>query len=84
METIYGGFCYSIVIDDEGWHEQEIHYKERGVLSGHRAVSKRSADIVFIDTGRSLTESEIGLLSDEVEEKIQPNLNPPPEIIERM
>jgi hypothetical protein len=47
-------------------------------------VSKRSADIVFIDTGRSLTESEIGLLSDEVEEKIQPNLNPPPEIIERM
>jgi hypothetical protein len=84
METIYGGFCYSIVIDDEGWHEQEIHYKERGVLSGHRIVSKRSADIVFIDTGRSLTEADIALLSDEVEEKIQPNLNPPPEIIERM
>ena len=84
METIYGGFCYSIVIDDEGWHEQEIHYKERGVLSGHRTVSKRSADIVFIDTGRSLTEADIALLSDEVEEKIQPNLNPPPEIIERM
>jgi len=84
METIYGGFCYSIVIDDEGWHEQEIHYKERGVLSGHRTVSKRSADIVFIDTGRFLTDADIDLLSDEVEEKIQPNLNPPPEIIERM
>jgi len=84
METIYGGFCYSIVIDDEGWHEQEIHYKERGVLSGYSGVSKRSADIVFIDTGRSLTEADIALLSDEVEEKIQPNINPPPELIERM
>ncbi len=84
METIYGGFCYSIVIDDEGWHEQEIHYKERGVLSGHSAVGKRRSDIVFIDTGRSLTETDIALLSDEVEEKIQPNINPPPELIERM
>ncbi|UCG22281.1 MAG: hypothetical protein JSU80_06815 [Deltaproteobacteria bacterium] len=84
METIYGGFCYSIVIDDEGWHEQEIHYKERGVLSGHSMVSKKSSDIVFIDTGRSLTEADIELLSKEVEENIQPNINPPPELIERM
>jgi hypothetical protein len=84
METIYGGFCYSIVIDDEGWHEQEIHYKEQGVLSGHRRLSKRSTDIVFIDTGRILTGAEISLLSEEVEEKIQPNINPPPELIERM
>jgi hypothetical protein len=84
METIQGGFCYSIVIDDEGWHEQEIHYKERGVLSGHRVVRKKSSEIVFIDTGRSLTEADIGLLSVEVEEKIQPNINPPPELIERM
>jgi hypothetical protein len=84
METIYGGFCYSIVIDDEGWHEQEIHYKERGVLSGYSRVNKRSADIVFIDTGKSLTEADVALLSKEVEEKIQPNINPPPELIERM
>jgi hypothetical protein len=84
METIYGGFCYSIVIDDEGWHEQEIHYKERGVLSGHSRVSKRSSDILFIDTGRSLTEADMALLNKEVEEKIQPNINPPPELIERM
>ena len=84
METIYGGFCYSIVIDDEGWHEQEIHYKERGVLSGYSRVKKRSSDIVFMDTGKSLTEADIVLLSKEVEEKIQPNTNPPPELIERM
>jgi hypothetical protein len=84
METIYGGFCYSIVIDDEGWHEQEIHYKERGVLSGYSKVNKRSSSIVFIDTGKSFTEDDLALLSKEVEEKIQPNTNPPPELIERM
>ena len=84
METIYGGFSYSIVIGDEGWHEQEIHYKERGVISGHTHLSKRSADLVLIEDGRSLTQADINLLSEEVEEKIQPNTNPPTEIIERM
>ena len=84
METIYGGFSYSIVIGDEGWHEQEIHYKERGLISGHTHVSMKSADMVLIENGRSLTQAEINLLSKEVEEKIQPNTNPPTEIIERM
>ena len=84
METIYGGFCYSIVIDDEGWHEQEIHYKERGVLSGYSTVNKKSSTIVFIDNGKPFTEADVLLLSKEVEEKIQPNTNPPPELIERM
>lgn len=84
METIYGGFCYSIVIGDDGWHEQEIHYKERGVISGHTKVSKKSADIVLTDSGRSLTQADIIVLANEVEEKIQPNTNPPPELIERM
>ena len=84
METIYGGFSYSIVIGDEGWHEQEIHYKERGVISGHSHLSKKSADLVLIDNGRSLTQADIEVLSEEVEEKIQPNTNPPTEIIERM
>jgi hypothetical protein len=84
METIYGGFSYSIVIGDEGWHEQEIHYKERGVISGHSHVSKKSADLVLVDNARSLTQADIHALSEEVEEKIQPNTNPPTEIIERM
>jgi hypothetical protein len=78
METIYGG------IGDEGWHEQEIHYKERGVISGHSHVSKKSADLVLLDNGRSLTQADIIALGKEVEEKIQPNTNPPTEIIERM
>ena len=84
METIYGGFCYSIVIDDEGWHEQEIHYKERGVLSGYSKVTKKSSGIVFIDSDKFFTEADTALLSKEVEENIQPNINPPPELIERM
>jgi len=84
METLYGGFCYSIVIGDEGWHEQEIHFKERGALSGHSYVHKKKADLVLLDTGRSLTEADIAALGKEVEQKIQPNTNPPVELIERM
>lgn len=84
METIYGSFCYSIVIGDEGWHEQEIHYRERGILSGHTTVKSKAADIKFVDTERSLTRNDIDALSDEVKNKIQPNTNPPPELIERM
>ena len=72
METIYGGFCYSIVIGDEGWHKQEIHYQRRGILSGQTTESKKEAEIVLVDTGRSLTQSDIDALSDEVREKIQP------------
>lgn len=84
METIYGSFCYSIVIGDEGWHEQEIIYKERGLLSGYSMTSSKRADIKFVDTGSVLTSSDINSLRDEVEEKIQPHTDPPPEMIERM
>ena len=84
METIYGGFSYSIVIGDEGWHEQEIHYQERGVISGRTHVSMKSAEVMLIDNGRSLTQADIIALGKEVEEKIQPNTNPPTEVIERM
>lgn len=84
METIYGSFCYSIVIGDEGWHEQEIHYRERGILSGHTIVNSKSTEIEFVDTGKHLTEADISILSDEVEEKIKPHTDPPPELIERM
>jgi len=84
METVYGSFCYSIVIGDEGWHEQQIHYRERGILSGHTSVWNKSTNIKFIDTQRTLTTEEIQAIGKEVKEKIQPNLNPPTELIERM
>jgi len=84
LETIYGSFCYSIVIGDEGWHEQQIHFKERGILSGHTTVWSKSTDIKFIDTQKTLKPEEIQAIGEEVKEKIQPNLNPPTELIERM
>ena len=84
METIYGSFCYSIVIGDEGWHEQQIHCRERGILSGHTTVWSKSTNIKFIDTQRTLEPEEIQAIGKEVKEKIQPNLNPPTELIERM
>jgi hypothetical protein len=84
METIYGSFCYAVVIGDRGWHQQLIHYKENGVLSGYTALSDKEAEIVLVDTGKVLTRHEINALRDEVEEKIRPNTNPPVETMERM
>lgn len=84
METVYGSFCYSIVIGDKGWHEQQIHCRERGILTGHTTVWSKSTNIKFIDTQRTLTPEEIQAIGKEVKEKIQPNLNPPTELIERM
>jgi hypothetical protein len=84
METVYGSFCYAIVIGDQGWHKQQIHYKENGVLSGHTALSNKEAEMMLVDTGRVLTRLEISALREEVEERIQPNNNPPLERMERM
>jgi hypothetical protein len=84
METIYGSFCYAVVIGDQGWHQQQIHYRENGVLSGHTHLSDRETEIVLVNTGKVLTRHEIRVLEDEVEEKIRPNTNPPVEMMERM
>jgi len=84
LETIYGSFCYSIVIGDTGWHEQEIHCRERGILSGHTTETSKAVKIEFIDTGKSLSQADILALSDEVKHKIKPHTDPPPELIERM
>lgn len=84
METIYGSFCYAVVIGDQGWQEQEIYYKENGVLSGHSVLGNKKVEILQVDTGRVLTRLDVNALRDEVEEKIQPNANPPLEKMERM
>jgi hypothetical protein len=78
MEAVYGGFSYGIVIGDEGWSEQEIHTIRRGILTGHTTVDKKRADLELTDGERSLTESEIEALAEEVRAKIRllraPNL----------
>lgn len=84
METVYGSFCYAIVIGDEGWHQQEIHYQESGILSGRTFRSEKAADILLVDTGRVVTGQDVSGLKTEVKEKIRPNTNPPVEMLERM
>jgi hypothetical protein len=84
MEAVFGSFCYAIVVGDEGWNEQQIHYRETGVLSGHTALSNKQAEMTLIDTGRPLTRFDISALKDEVAEKIKVNTNPPVEKMERM
>jgi hypothetical protein len=71
-ETEYGGFCYAIVIGDDGWHDQEIHYKKRGILSGQTFVSKKAAPIRLIDDGRLLTPSDLASLEEEVKNRLSP------------
>lgn len=80
LETIYGGFCYSMVIGDDGWHQQEIYYKSKAILSGQVTVTHRKADLVLLDRGRSLTPAEIDLLREEIREKIRPTTYTPPKL----
>lgn len=84
LETIYGGFCYSIVIGDEGWHQQDIYYQRIGILSGQKSLERSQAEIALVDTGRSLSEGEVGVLAEQVRENIKPVTSPLPEMIERM
>jgi len=84
LETVYGSFCFSIVIGDRGWHKQEIYYRETGILSGRTTVTSKAAEIEFVDTGKLLTGVNIGALREEVEKRIRPNTNPPVETMERM
>jgi hypothetical protein len=71
-ETEYGGFCYAIVIGDDGWHDQEIHYQRRGILSGRTLFSSQPAAIRLIEDGHLLTSSELEALTDEVKTRLSP------------
>jgi hypothetical protein len=79
-ETEYGGFSYAIVIGDDGWHEQEIHYKKRGILSGQTLVGQKAAPITVIDDGRRLTPSDLDLLEEEVKTRLSPVRYIPPKL----
>lgn len=83
IETIYGGFCYAMIIGDGGWHRQGVHYKRRGILSGQTMENKGEADLVLVETGRQLTDADMKSLEDEVREKIQPGVAIPRERYER-
>lgn len=83
IETIYGSFCFAIVIGDDGWHRQQVHYRRRGILSGQTTEESRDTDIVLSGDARPLTEAEIQMLADEVRTRIRPGVAVPPERFER-
>ena len=72
LETVYGGFCFAIVIGDEGWTQQEIHYKNRGILTGETQTSHRQADLTVVKSGKILTPSDQEALEEEVKERLRP------------
>lgn len=84
METVYGSFCYAIVVGDGGWHHQEIHTREVGVLTGRARVSRRKAEVTLAETGKEWSVADTARLREEVAVKIRPNRNPPLETVERM
>lgn len=84
METVYGSFCYCVVVGTGGWHEQVILHQERGALSSRVRVMTHPARIEEVGTGADLTSAEVDALQAEVQMKIRPNLNPPLEKMERM
>lgn len=79
-EMEYGGFCYAIVIGDDGWHEQEIHYKKRGILSGRSFFSYRAAPLRLVEDGRRLTPSDREALEAEVRSRLSPVPYTPPRL----
>lgn len=83
LESVLGGFCYALVIGDGGWHHQEIHYKNRGLLTGLTQVSKKEAELRVLKTDRFFTSGDLEALREEVREKIQP-LTYKPEMLERV
>ncbi len=72
METVYGGFCYAMVVGDAGWHRQEIHYKRRGILSGQTSITKKEAEVMEVESSGPFPQEEIAALREEVRTKIQP------------
>jgi proteasome lid subunit RPN8/RPN11 len=73
METVYGGFCFAIVIGDEGWTKQEIHYKTRGILTGETLISHQEVpDLTLVKTGKILTPSDQEALEEQVRERLRP------------
>lgn len=83
IETIYGGFCYAIVLGDGGWHRQEIHCRRRGILSGQTTDSRTEAALVPVETGRALTAADVEALRREVQEKVRPGRPVPRERFEK-
>lgn len=84
LETVYGSFCFALVIGDGGWMCQHIVTKMRGILTGATVYGGAEAPLVLTPPDRPLTEAEEMRLREEVRGKIRPPGSDPPEPLERL
>lgn len=84
LETVYGAFCFAVLIGDSGWILQRIVTKTRGILTGTTGYGSLEAPLVIAEPQRALTEAEKEDLREEVQRKIRPPGADPPEHLERL
>ena len=70
MEKIEGSFSYGVVVDDSGWHEQEIHFVKTKPLSKTSETDRINAEIADIIVEKTITAEDLIALKKELEKKI--------------
>lgn len=84
LETVYGSFCFALVIGDAGWMQSQIVTKRRGILTGWTLYGTTEAPLEVQEPSRALTAVEKEDLMREVQRKIRPPGADPPEVMERL
>lgn len=84
LETVYGAFCFAVLIGDAGWMLHHIVTKTRGILTGTTVYDRVDAPLVVEEPNRTLTEAETEKLRQEVQRKVRPPGADPPEHLERL
>ncbi|MFC1698119.1 hypothetical protein ACFL1H_07290 [Nanoarchaeota archaeon] len=72
-ETIKGGYCFSIVIGDSGWSEQEIETERYHMLTKKSIPGKIKTEILPIKTDQVLTIDTLLDLEMQIHQKFQPS-----------
>lgn len=72
LETVYGCFCYALLVGDGGWLQQEIYYKTRGILTGSGGITRKEAEMLEVESGRAFTQGDRELLAKEIKKRIVP------------
>lgn len=84
LETVYGSFCFALVIGDAGWMQSRLLTKRRGILTGIAVYEDRDVPFVVEEPREGLTEAQRESLKEEIQRKIRPPGSDPPELIERL
>lgn len=84
LETVYGSYCFAVVIGDAGWMQSQIVTKMRGILTGLTLYGSTEAPLEVQEPTRGLTALEKENLRQEVQRKIRPPGSHPPEHLERL